>query len=162
MEGDLYFLAKNDRWELVDEMIDERRDRIVSYVHPFSGWTFLRQAIHHDNPYAVLLLLAHGATVSSEASKAAAGRPKVARLLGHMDRPGVRAAARARVHVESKKNVLPKESCVLVPYAGGVVKVEGGKEFWTDAQGRVLIGWHGTYSPPCGMDGESLVEMRVQ
>jgi hypothetical protein len=45
-----------------------------------------------------------------------------------------------------------------VGYGGGAgVEVKKGSNIWFDSYGRVLVGWHGTHSPPCGMDGESMV-----
>lgn len=44
-----------------------------------------------------------------------------------------------------------------VDYAGGVVRIRRGDTYYVDKAGAVLVGWHGTYSPPCGMDGEPMV-----
>lgn len=45
-----------------------------------------------------------------------------------------------------------------VAYAGGVVKIAEGARYFVDRSERVLVGWHGTFDPPCGMDGESMLE----
>lgn len=45
-----------------------------------------------------------------------------------------------------------------VAYAGGIVKIEKGSKFYIDDQGRILIGWHGTYNPPCDMGGNSILK----
>lgn len=44
-----------------------------------------------------------------------------------------------------------------VAYGGGVVTIPAGDTYYTDHQGRVLIGFHGTYGPPSDMDGETLL-----
>lgn len=45
-----------------------------------------------------------------------------------------------------------------VLYGSTVVTVRAGDAYWTDAgTGAVVVGWHGTVSPPCGMDGEPIV-----
>jgi len=57
---------------------------------------------------------------------------------------------------EGKKTVATCD--FQVGYGGGAgVEVEKGSNIWLDSYGRVLVGWHGTHSPPCGMDGESMV-----
>ena len=46
---------------------------------------------------------------------------------------------------------------LFVQYAGGKAHVRQGQRFYVDSHARVLVGWHGTVSPPCGMDGESMI-----
>ena len=45
-----------------------------------------------------------------------------------------------------------------VNYGGGVVNIKVGDTYYIDNSDRILVGWHGTYNPPCGMDGESMLE----
>ena len=44
-----------------------------------------------------------------------------------------------------------------VQYGGGVVHIKPGDHYFTDSAGRVLVGWHGTYDPPSGMDSEPTI-----
>lgn len=44
-----------------------------------------------------------------------------------------------------------------VAYGGGVVEISAGARYFVDSLERVLVGWHGTYDPPCGMDGEPMI-----
>jgi len=46
----------------------------------------------------------------------------------------------------------------VVEHMGGHVDVRANEVYYVDKSGRVLVGWDGTVSPPCGMDGEPLVE----
>jgi hypothetical protein len=46
---------------------------------------------------------------------------------------------------------------MAVAYGGAVISIPKGAVYYADSFGRVLIGWHGTYSPPRGMDGEPMV-----
>jgi hypothetical protein len=45
-----------------------------------------------------------------------------------------------------------------VAYGGGLRVIDAGAHHYVDAFDRVLIGWHGSYDPPLGMDGESMLE----
>ena len=46
---------------------------------------------------------------------------------------------------------------ICVAYGGGVVKIAAWSRYFVDSFERTLVGWHGTYDPPCGMDGEPMV-----
>jgi len=161
MIDDLYFLAKHNRWSVIVSIIEKREQkarRIAAYVHPHSGWTFLHQAAYHDNAWAAVVLLAHGAVLSNDIGKiATVDKLRVRRVFDLANRSTTKVMARSPSFTEATRRVLPADQCVLVPYAGGVVEIHGTKDYWTDSQGRVLVGWHGSHSPPCGMDGMSLV-----
>ncbi|KNC49127.1 uncharacterized protein AMSG_05097 [Thecamonas trahens ATCC 50062] len=45
-----------------------------------------------------------------------------------------------------------------IAYGGGVTSAYNGRAVWLDEFGRVLVGWHGTVSPPSGMAGEDLMQ----
>lgn len=45
-----------------------------------------------------------------------------------------------------------------VTYGGGVVDIQKGARYFVDSFEHVLVGWHGSYDPPCGIDGESMFE----
>ena len=38
-----------------------------------------------------------------------------------------------------------------VEYGGNIVEIKKGEKVWLDLDGKIMIGWHGTYSPPHGM-----------
>jgi len=46
---------------------------------------------------------------------------------------------------------------LFVQYAGGRAQIRRGQSFYVDHDARILVGWHGTVSPPRGMDGESMI-----
>lgn len=46
-------------------------------------------------------------------------------------------------------------------YAGGVVRIRPGDTYYVDKAGAVLVGWHGTYDPPCDMEGYAMIEKSV-
>ena len=48
-------------------------------------------------------------------------------------------------------------SNISVKYGDSVTTVFKGSLFFIDSIGRILVGWHGSVSPPCGMDGNPLV-----
>jgi hypothetical protein len=39
----------------------------------------------------------------------------------------------------------------IIEYAGFVVEIPKGSKIWYDENEQIIIGWHGTYSPPSGM-----------
>ena len=78
---------------------------------------------------------------------------------GEMHRGGALLAASC-LWAEAEERIAAEE--LYVRYAGGIAKVQPGRSFYVDSDGRVLAGWHGTVSPPRGMDGESMVPGAVK
>ena len=146
--------------------------RCSRFLKQSSGWTFLHQAAYFGHEIACRELIRLGAAVGrlSRDGKTAAD---VAQEKGH-----TALASLLRRAIQEKESlwltstdpdVLPSSSLwgeaterralevLLVAYAGGVVKIPNGARYFADSFERILIGWHGTYDPPCGMDGESMV-----
>jgi len=42
-----------------------------------------------------------------------------------------------------------------------VVRIRPGDTYYVDKAGAVLVGWHGTYDPPCDMGGCAMIEKYV-
>lgn len=172
-----YEQAKSGDW---DNLLKEWSDvplfglRCSRFQKTSSGWTFLHQAAYFGNKAACCELIRLGASASTLTldRKTAAD---VANEKGHF----ALAALLQRAIVEdqslwsppSDPDLLPSSSLwheaeaneqrapnlILVSYAGGVVKIPQGARYFVDSFGRILIGWHGSYDPPCGMDGEPLL-----
>lgn len=174
-ENDGYEQAKSGNWDLLLRKWSEVplfAVRCSRYQKPSSGWSFLHQAAYFGNEAACRELIRLGSSVSKKAidRKTAAD---VAREKGYLEL----AALLQRATQEDQSlwsppidpNLLPSSSLwneanerraqnkILVSYAGGVVKIPEGAKYFVDSFGLVLVGWHGTYDPPCGMDGESML-----
>ncbi|NMO01141.1 ankyrin repeat domain-containing protein [Gordonia sp. TBRC 11910] len=174
----LYDQAKAGEWDAV--LIRFGADptsaaRCSRFVKPTSGWTFLHQAAYAGHSPAARALIGLGAAV--DAAAASGETPNgVARRRGHV---GVMrliddAAARgAGLWAPSPDQTLMPASSAWqqaqrrralltrrVAYGGGAVEIPAGATYFVDDYERTLIGWHGTYDPPSGMDGESLVALR--
>lgn len=51
----------------------------------------------------------------------------------------------------------------FIPYSGTYVKITKGSRYFLDrSTNRVMIGWHGSYSPPLDMDGNSMIQGHKQ
>jgi uncharacterized protein len=46
-------------------------------------------------------------------------------------------------------------------YAGGEARIARGGVYYADSWGRGIVGWHGSTDPPCGMDGEPMIDRAV-
>ena len=46
---------------------------------------------------------------------------------------------------------------IRVLYRGKVINIPANTTFYVDDNDDVLVGWHGTVSPPRGMNGKSLI-----
>jgi hypothetical protein len=173
IEG-LYEQAKRGGWERVLQTW-----RTVGLVRECSrhqkessGWTFLHQAAYWGHEVACRELIRAGAplgALSRERQTAA----DVATERKHADLALLlrRASQGGESLWEPPKDaaLLPSSSLWedgeerqalegrRVAYGGGVVTIPPGARYFVDSFDRTLVGWHGTYDPPCGMDGESMV-----
>jgi uncharacterized protein len=143
------------------------------YQKESSGWGFLHQAAYFGNEAACRELIRLGASVGSLSSKGKTsvdislerGHVAVASLLQRalLDKESIWATAidpdlRPSSALWGEAVEYRASEVLLVSYAGGIVKIPNGARHFEDSFGRILIGWHGTYDPPCGMDGESMIE----
>lgn len=143
------------------------------FQKPSSGWTFLHQAAYFGHESACRELIRFGAAVDALSAKGEAAadvaEQRTYSALGTLLR---RAAEGAQSLWTAPKNVgIFPSSCLWdearerratqsmqVAYAGGVAAIPEGSRYFVDSFERTLVGWHGTYDPPCGMDGESMIE----
>ena len=174
---DLYVLAKQGQWTRVlaawesSPVLLRRSSR---YIHPESGWSFLHQAAYFGQQQASSQLIGAGAAIAITDRQ---GRDPAAIAAAHSHHA---LAEWLRRDAWSGNNawappldpdVLPS-SCrwaqarrsnaqvdLYVAYGGALVTIPRGSTFYFDAHGRVLIGWHGSFDPPCGMDGTPMVRL---
>jgi hypothetical protein len=174
----MYQRAKEGKWdELLREWNDspELLNRCSRHSNPGSGWTFLHQAAWFGNEKACRLLIGRGSSIEalSKDQKTpyhvaeSQGQPRLAEFLK-------RASMKPNSlwSPPTDPDVLPSSNCwseaqelvapaeLVVAYGGGLVRIPKGKRYFADSLGRVLVGWRGTYDPPSGMDGESMVGQR--
>lgn len=171
----LYVAAKSGMWADVWRALAGERELAAAcsrYVKRTSGWTFLHQAAHAGDEAAVRVLLRLGASLSSrskegDTARAIAvkcGHSHLAALMGDAEvgaadlwepAPEPDLLPSSRAWASHAKRVALRE--LRVGYGGGCVVIPAGDWYYVDSFERVLVGWHGTYNPPSGMDGESMV-----
>jgi uncharacterized protein len=171
----LYTGAKAGGWDAVwASLVGEQvlAAACSRYVKPRSGWTFLHQAAYAGNEAAVRLLVRLGASLSLK-SKDGESPVDVARKHGHAALAelmhGAEQNSKALWAPPPEPELLPSSHHwsahverrawreLRVGYGGGCVVIPAGARFYVDSFERVLVGWHGTYDPPSGMDGESML-----
>ncbi|RYH34490.1 MAG: ankyrin repeat protein [Alcaligenaceae bacterium] len=170
-----YEMAKSGQWDrLLSEWSesDVLANRCSRYMKPGSSWSFLHQAAYFGNEKACRVLIGRGASI--EATTHDSRTPcDVAERTGHHGLAGfLRAASIGRDTLWSPPmdpDVLPSsnrwsearearaKTQLFVAYGGGLVRIPKGTPYFTDSLLRILVGWHGTFNPPCGMDGESML-----
>lgn len=147
-------------------------DHCSRYINPDSNWGFLHHAAYFGNEEGSRILISRGAFVDALAHDSCTPA-EIAEQRGYRDLaaflrdastgrsslwvppadPGVRPSSN-RWH-EAKEAVAGSD--LLVAYGSRVVRIPKGESYFVDSLERVLIGWHGTFNPPCGMDGEAMI-----
>jgi hypothetical protein len=142
------------------------------YQKPSSGWTFLHQAAYFGHEAACRELIRWGAAVGTLSLE----RQSAADVAEQRKYPALAAILRRASHGAESLWSTPKDAnlfpssnlwgeaterraseIMCVAYGGGVVQIPAGSRYFVDSFERTLVGWHGTYDPPCGMDGEPMV-----
>jgi hypothetical protein len=113
------------------------------------GASLLARSSDGDTPVAVAEQRGHGDLSRSMAAAAAQG----AGLWEPPPVPELLPSSSAWEEAEERRALLE----LHVAYGGGVVEIPPGSRYFVDSFERVLVGWHGTFDPPGGMDAESLV-----
>lgn len=170
-----YELAKKGRWDQVISdwtCIPLLGLRCSRYQREKSGWTFLHQAAYFGHQPACQYLIKLGAPVSllshdqNLASDVARTKGYVA-LADWLDRaiekddslwapPKEMGLHPSSCHWDDAKKCRAVND-IFVAYANGLVRIPIGSSYFVDDYDRILVGWHGTFDPPCGMDGEPLI-----
>jgi len=171
----LYGLAKAGNWtKLLAALVGERELAVACscYVRTSSRWTFLHQAAYYGHEDAARALIRLGASTTSQ-SRDRETPAKIAEQRGHEELSrllhSAALTARSSWEAPTDPSLLPS-SCawsesvkrtavreMRVAYAGGVVAIPSRSTHYVDSFERILIGWHGTYDPPSGMDGEPMI-----
>lgn len=172
----VYLAGKQGAWDVVEQAFlrdQELAGRAVRYVKPSSGWTLLHQAAYWGSKEAARLCLAYGGSLTLAdhrgetpadiaASRSAAlaewlRAGEVSEVWRPVAEPNRRASSHKWRSCEPAASVRIAVEDFLVAYAGATIEIREGRRYYVDDWGRVLIGWHGTHDPPCGMDGEPAI-----
>lgn len=171
----IYELAKQGEWGRVLAEWEESPllgRRCSRHQNEGSRWSFLHQAAYFGNEVACRELIRLGSSPSALTHDSQAPAD-VAKSKGY---GSLSELLRSAVSPDEKlwgapmdPDVLPSSNrwdeaiehratgVLYVAYAGGLVIIEPGRRYYTDSFGRVIIGWHGSFDPPSGMDGESML-----
>lgn len=171
----LYGLAKAGDWMAVLASVvgePELAAACSRYTSPSSGWTFLHQVAYVGQEAVARALIRLGASTTSQTHERETpadvankrGHEELSRLLRSAGRSanGLWAAPSEPDQLPSScawsESVERRASRELgVAYGGGLVTIPRGARYFVDSFERTLVGWHGTYDPPGGMDGESML-----
>ncbi|AVK74761.1 Ankyrin repeat domain containing protein [Pandoravirus quercus] len=162
----LYLHAKAGEWAVTLATLDADADlakEAAVYRRCSSGWTFVHQAAFWGREDACRALFKRGASPSAVTDDGLSASA-VARQRGHGELAAWLAAFADKTGATRPCSLAFNEAieqrataAFHVPYAGGMVHVRAGSRYFVDTCGCVLIGWHGSYNPPFGMDGIDLV-----
>ncbi len=146
--------------------------RCSRYVKPGLYWTFLHQAAFFGNERACRALIGRGAFVDA-LTHDSCSPAEVAEQSGHHELAEfLRNASIGKDSLWAPPidpDVLPSsnrwseatkaaaDTELFTAYAGSLVRIPKGTPYYVDSLARVLVGWHGTFNPPCGMDAHSMV-----
>jgi uncharacterized protein len=172
---DIYRLGKQGRWNFILPMfeINPYLGAVASrYVKETSGWTLLHQAAYFGEFDAVKRLMTLGAdpSIKGKDGKTAAevamerDHKSLHNFIENRTCGGLWEPVRdPRIWPSSNKfrdgKITKKicESTRIVGYGGGEVVLRPGQTYYVDDLDRVIVGWHGSTDPPCGMDGDPMI-----
>ena len=174
-----YETAKSGQWDrllLEWENSDVLANRCSRYTKPGSSWGFLHQAAYFGNEQACRALISRGA--STEALTHDSRTPAdVAEQRGHHEiavllqrastgrdtlwAPPVDPDVRPSSDRWNEATEARVSTDLFVAYGGGLVRILKATPYFVDSLARVLVGWHGTFNPPCGMEGESMLPRKL-
>ena len=165
--------ARRGEWDSVMNTFQDIQEcsKASRYVSTSSErWTFLHHAAFWGNEGAIKRLIECGSDINAEDSDgktpaiiaAENGKEEISNLIssaavGSLWEPSkdISTVASSNLFSESRPEVLRKRK--NVSYGGGSFELSAGTLVYVDSFNRPLIGWHGSFSPPCGMDGSSMV-----
>lgn len=137
-----------------------------------SGRAFLHAAAQHGNEAACREMIRWGSDAAmtdndgndAAALATAAGHSELAALLKRVSAtsdslwaPPTTPTLRPSSGLWHEASERKAESTFNVAYGGGTVTIHAGERYFVDSFERPLIGWHGSYDPPCGMDGDTML-----
>lgn len=174
-----YQAAKSGEWDLLLSEWENSAvlaKRCSRYSKPGSSWSFLHQAAYFGNEQACRALIGLGASTEAQTHDSLTPA-EVAAQKGHHELAAfLRNASVGRNTLWEPPidpDVLPSSNRwseakeakastgLFVAYGGGLVRITKGSPYFTDSLDRVLVGWHGTFNPPRGMDGESMLSQKA-
>lgn len=171
----IYEQAKNNQWQQVlaafiyDFLLAQKCSH---YQKPSSGWTFLHQAAFFGHETACRQLIRFGAhiDIQDNAKKSPCDIAKehhhehLAKLLEHAKfkkdslwSPPSSSDLLASSNLWNEASERKAMQQMNVAYGGGTIAIPVGSRYFVDSFERILVGWHGTYDPPCDMDANPQV-----
>ena len=52
-------------------------------------------------------------------------------------------------HINGKESIAKNN--YIIEYMGGIIQIKQNEKIWINDDGKIIIGWHGSYNPPKGM-----------
>lgn len=167
----LYGIAKNGGWDSIIKIwanspaVARRCSRFKKFS---SKYTFLHQAAFFGNKQACAILAGLGADLHAENYKNETAADVASWMQHDSLATWLREISNAplppadpdvlpcsRLWSEAIRRKAPHD--LLVLYSECIITIPKDSNYYTDHVGRVIIGFHGSYDPPCGMDGRSMV-----
>jgi hypothetical protein len=165
-----YYLAKCGQWEKVMNVLTTPKDKLIENDQlrankTSSGWTILHQAVYWNRlDICKTLVEEYGAPVFPSSGGSLMDIAIQYEVLPNHLSPHRNEKIKEWLsqfrpisshYSQGKPNIAQQE--FRVQYASRVIPICINKTYYTDNKGHVLVGWHGSINPPCGMDGESMM-----
>jgi hypothetical protein len=173
----VFQLAKTGEWGALYEATKSSlvlAGKVARFIDE-SGWSALHHAAAFGDENAVAWCLRHGTSLGllTNDSKLA---QDIATDRGHIELANRLASAAPGAGWEPTDNPeflaasslwgearkVKANQFLRVCYSGRLIDIPPGNIHYTDSWGRILVGWHGSFSPPRGMDGESMIAPEIE